>query len=145
MNRLEIIGYIGNDAEIKDLGSNQVINFSVAVSESYINKTTNEKVINTMWFECAKWGNNTALAQYLKKGTQVYVSGKPNNRGWVNEQGEVKIVNGIQVLQIDLLAGAKVSNQNSQLSTPENSVPTNESLNAPIANVSVEDDLDLPF
>ena len=43
MNRLEIIGHIGNDAEIKDLGSNQVINFSVAVSETYLNKTTNEK------------------------------------------------------------------------------------------------------
>ena len=48
MNRLEIIGHIGNDAEIKDLGSNQVINFSVAVSETYLNKTTNEKVENSV-------------------------------------------------------------------------------------------------
>lgn len=109
MNRIEIIGYIGQDAVVKDLGSNQVINFSVAVSESYVSKTTNEKVTTTMWFECAKWGNNTALAQYLKKGTQVFVGGKPVNRGWLNEKGEVQIVNGIQVLQIDLLAGAKTT------------------------------------
>lgn len=56
MNRQEFIGHIGNDAEVKDLGTNQVINFSVAISESYVNKTTNEKITNTTWFECAKWG-----------------------------------------------------------------------------------------
>lgn len=35
MQRLDIIGYIGSDAEVKDLGQNQVINFSVAVSETF--------------------------------------------------------------------------------------------------------------
>lgn len=70
MNRLEIIGHIGNDSEVKDLGNNQVINFSVAVSETWIDKTTNEKKTNTTWFECAKWGNNTQIAKWLKKGQQ---------------------------------------------------------------------------
>lgn len=50
MQRLTIIGFIGNDSEVKDLGQNQVINFSVAVSETYVNKTTNEKVTNTTWY-----------------------------------------------------------------------------------------------
>lgn len=122
MNRLEIIGHIGNDAEIKDLGTNQVINFSVAVSESYTNKQ-NEKVTSTMWFECAKWGNSTSIAQYLKKGTQVYVSGKPNNRGWVNEQGEAKIVNGITVFDIQLL-GSKTESTQSNAPAPANTAQT---------------------
>lgn len=140
MNRLEIIGHIGNDAEIKDLGSNQVINFSVAVSETYLNKTTNEKVTSTMWFECAKWGNNTSIAQYLKKGTQVYVSGKPNNRAWVNEQGEAKIVNGINVFDIQLLGSKQESNQSPQT----NVAPTTATQSQPNASQNEESD-DLPF
>lgn len=142
MNRLEIIGFIGQDAVVKDLGSNQVINFSVAVSESYVNKTTNEKVTNTTWFDCAKWGNNTVIAQYLKKGTQLYISGKPNNRGWLNENGEVKIANGITVNEITLLAGAKVNSE-----TPTPSEPLKQSTSptdVEIPSTSEEND-DLPF
>jgi len=101
MLRIEIIGHIGNDAEIKDLGTNQVINFSVAVSETFTKN--NEKQTQTTWFECAKWGNSTQIAPYLKKGAQVYVSGKPNNRAYINNDGAAVAVNGINVMQIDLL------------------------------------------
>jgi len=146
MNRLEIIGHIGNDAEIKDLGTNQVINFSVAVSESYTNKQ-NEKVTTTMWFECAKWGNSTAIAQYLKKGTQVYVSGKPNNRGWVNEQGEAKIVNGITVFDIQLLGSKQESTQSNAADTaPANTAQTQTNpaqMGGPLPGE--EEDSGLPF
>ena len=141
MNRLEIIGHIGQDAEVKDLGTNQVINFSVAVSESYIKKETGEKITNTTWFECAKWGNNTAIAQYLKKGTQVFISGKVNNRAWQNENGEIKVVNGILINQIELL-GSKQNNDNSTQSQPQESKPTSEELNKAIAN---DEETDLPF
>lgn len=146
MNRIEIIGHIGNDAEVKDFGHNQVINFSVAVSESYINKTTNEKVTNTTWFECAKWGNQTQIAQYLKKGTQVFVSGKPTARSWQKEDATLVSVLGINVNQITLLGSKSESNSNAQpQSHPQpqqnNSAPppTNEN----IGNSEEHDDL--PF
>ena len=143
MNRLEIIGHIGNDAEIKDLGTNQVINFSVAVSESYTNKQ-NEKVTSTMWFECAKWGNSTAIAQYLKKGTQVYVSGKPNNRGWINEQGEVKIINGITVFDVQLLGAKTESTQVNAAPANTAQTQTNPTQNERPLPIEEEHD-DLPF
>ncbi|AIX11846.1 hypothetical protein [Flavobacterium phage FCL-2] len=119
MNRQEFIGHIGNDAEVKDLGINQVINFSVAVSESYVNKTTNEKITNTTWYECAKWGNNTQIAQYLKKGQQVYIMGKPNNRAWQNEQGDIKVVNAVKVTEILLLGGKQSNDNNAQPQQPQ--------------------------
>jgi single-strand DNA-binding protein len=137
MNRLEIIGHIGQDAEVKDLGQNQVINFSVAVSESYLKD--NEKKTITTWFECARWGNNTQIAQYLKKGTQVFISGKTNNRAWQNENGEIRVVNGITVNIIELL-GSKKENyetvEESKQDTPIEKTPTNK-----------EEDIidDLPF
>lgn len=107
MQRLEIIGHLGNDAEVKDLGQNQVINFSVAVSETYTNKTTNEKITKTTWFECAKWGNNTAVAQYLKKGQQVFISGTPIARAWQKEDGTLVSVLGVNVLSLQLLGSSK--------------------------------------
>ena len=109
MQRLEIIGHIGQDAEVKDFGENQVINFSVAVSESYTNKQ-GEKITNTNWFECAKWGNNTSVAQYLKKGTQVYVSGKPQSRAWQKDDGTLVASQGLNVFTLQLL-GSKNDNQ----------------------------------
>ena len=45
MQKLQIIGYIGKDAEVKDISNNQIINFSVAVSESY--KKDGETITNT--------------------------------------------------------------------------------------------------
>lgn len=136
MNKQEIIGFIGQDAEVKDLGQNQVINFSVAISESYVNKNTKEKVTSTVWFECAKWGNNTSIAQYLKKGTQVYVLGKPNNRAWQKEDGSLVVVNGINVFEIELLGTKKISNESNEKQT--------ESVNkGHTANEEEQDDL--PF
>ncbi len=137
MNRIEIIGNIGIDAEVKDLGTNQVINFSVGVSESYVKKDTNEKITNTTWFECAKWGNNTQIAQYLKKGQQVYIMGKPNNRAWQNEQGEIKVVNGLLVNEIKLLGRKQSNDNNTQQNKPQSSEPS--------TTTNEEERDDLPF
>ncbi|ASD51647.1 hypothetical protein [Flavobacterium phage FCV-1] len=142
MNRQEFIGHICNDAEVKDLGINQVINFSVAVSESYVNKTTNEKITNTTWYECAKWGNNTQIAQYLKKGQQVYIMGKPNNRAWQNEQGDIKVVNAVKVTEILLLGGKQSNDNNAQ--QPQQPQQAPQPQNNEDFNNSEEHD-DLPF
>ena len=140
MQRLTIIGFIGNDSEVKDLGQNQVINFSVAVSETYVNKTTNEKVTNTTWYECAKWGNNTAIAQYLKKGTQVLVEGKPTARAWQKEDGSLISVLGINALNVTLLGSAK--NENSLTTNQSQAqVPNNSFADAP----KDEQQDDMPF
>jgi len=143
MKRIEIIGHIGQDAEVKDLTNNQVINFSVAVSESYTNKSNGEKVINTTWFECAKWGNNTQIAQYLKKGQQVYISGSPTARSWQKETGELVSVLGINVLNLELLGGKKENSESQAQNTEQsNSSFTPEQINKAISN---EEHDDLPF
>jgi len=101
MQNINIIGRIGNDAEIKDLGTNQVIEFSVAVSETFTKN--NVKETKTTWFKCAKWGNSTSVAQYILKGGQIYVSGKPNNRAYIKPDGTAEVSNEITVFEIELL------------------------------------------
>ena len=102
MNRIEIIGFLGQDSEVKEFQNNQVINFSVAVDDSYKNQA-GEKIEKTIWFECARWGNNVQIAPHLKKGTQVFITGKPNNRAYAKEDGTIVVVNGITVENIKLL------------------------------------------
>ena len=148
MQRLTIIGHLGQDAEVKDLGHNQVINFSVAVSESYVNKTTNEKVTNTTWYECAKWGNNTAVAQFLKKGQQVLVEGKPTARAWQKEDGSLVSVLGVSVLNLSLLGGGKSENTSAPQQAPQLQTPapsSDVSSNIPNVGSNGEEHDDLPF
>lgn len=118
MNRLEIIGHIGNDAEVKDLGNNQVISFNVAVTEKWKDKQSGEVKSKTDWFQCAKWGNNTSLAQYLKKGTQVYVSGKAEAKSYVGNDGQLKQVLALNVNDIKLLGS--IQQNNTQQSPKQN-------------------------
>lgn len=125
MQRLDIIGFLGKDAEVKDFNNDQVINFSVAVTESYKDKNGIKQTKST-WYEVSKWGSNTAIAQYLKKGTQVLVTGKPNARIWTKDGGEHNIILTIQAQNIQLLGGGKTENkvqptpqQNTQVDTSQ--------------------------
>lgn len=124
MQRLDIIGFIGRDAEVKDFNTDQVINFSVAVTESYKDKNGVKQTKST-WYEVSKWGNNTAIAKYLKKGTQVLVTGKPNARIWTKDGGEHNIILTIQAQNIQLLGGGKTENK--EQPTPQLNTQVNTS------------------
>lgn len=149
MQEIQIIGRIGKDAEVKDFNNNQVINFSVAVSEKYTNKQTGEITNNTTWFECAKWGNNTSVAQYIKKGGQIFVKGKINNRAWLDQNGTPQVTNGINVFEIELLGSKDDSapQQQSQRSPSTAPIipPVNEQQFQPSSSGEGEEHDDLPF
>jgi single-strand DNA-binding protein len=140
MQRIEIIGHIGQDAEIKEFQNNQVINFSVAVTESYTNKSTGEKTSNTTWFECAKWGNQTQIANFLKKGQQVFISGKPQARAWTKQDGTLVANLGVNVFDIKLLGS---NNNNNAQQTNTATSPSENNTNT--ANSNDDEHDDLPF
>lgn len=134
MQQTQIIGRLGQDSEVRDVGSTQVINFSVAVSEKWKDKDGNFQE-NTKWYECARWGNNVQVSNFLKKGTQVYIEGVSEARAYINKEGEAVAVNGIKVFKIELLGG---KNDNQQQSQPHDAKPMH--------GTGVKDDDDnLPF
>lgn len=142
MNRTELIGRIGQDAEIKDFNTNQVINFSVAVSERWKDKDGNKQE-KTYWYRCAKWGNNTAIAQYLTKGTLVYVSGVCEPQSYINKSGEIVQAQGLTVRNIELLGGGNQSQdqtqQQNRSNTTANALDPSQHNDLPFGN---EDDLE---
>lgn len=75
MQRIIITGHLGQDAEIREVGSTDVTTFSVGVSERWKDKN-GDKQERTDWFNCEKWGAGEVFTSFLKKGTKVLVEGK---------------------------------------------------------------------
>ena len=105
--KMTIIGNLGRDAEIREVGTNRVISFSVAHSEKYRDRTTNLPVERTTWVNCSYWRDpdKIGVAQYLKKGTQVYIEGTPTVRTYTNNQGQPAASLECRVSELRLLGG----------------------------------------
>lgn len=70
-----IAGNLGRDAELRNAGGTDVLNFSVAVQTGFGQREKTE------WVGCAIWGRRgRSLAQYLTKGTPVTAIGEFSTR-----------------------------------------------------------------
>lgn len=101
MQQLIIVGHLGEDAQVKDLGTTQVINFSVAVTD----KVKDEKI--TTWYRCAYFTNNVAIAPYLTKGSLIGVNGKPELETYASPDGSTKANLKCLVKEIKLYSSTK--------------------------------------
>lgn len=120
MNNYELIGRIGTDAEVKTLERNKVLSFSMAIDRSYYDKNQKQRVERTEWIRVNKFfdlQNPINVAQYLKKGTLVYVSGIPKAEGWKNQAGEIQTAISVTGYDLQILASANVQ-QKTQSETP---------------------------
>ena len=81
LNRVEILGRLGRDPELKYTQSGQpVATLSVATDESYKDSNGN-KVERTEWHRVNAWGRTAENCnQYLRKGSQVLVEGSLQTR-----------------------------------------------------------------
>ena len=84
MIKLQAIGHLGKDCVVNTVNGKSVINFTVAHSEKFKDASGVQKD-RTIWVDCAYWTDRTAVAPYLKKGTQVYVEGNPGHTQRVME------------------------------------------------------------
>lgn len=103
MIKLQVIGNLGRDCTVNNVNGRTVINFSVAHTERYRDSTTGELKPKTIWVECAYWTEKTAVAPYLKKGTQVYAEGTPDTRSYTTQSGENKISLTLRIHNVQLL------------------------------------------
>jgi single-strand DNA-binding protein len=93
VNRVIIVGRLGADPEVRDASGTKVATLSVATSEKWTDKQSGEKKEKTEWHRVTIWGSrdNDGLAgiaeKYLKKGHNVYLSGKLQTRKWTDQGG----------------------------------------------------------
>ncbi|MBF4491529.1 single-stranded DNA-binding protein [Flavobacterium sp. MR2016-29] len=105
---MNITGRVTKDAEVRTLSnSRQVVNFSVAINDSYRSKEGN-KVEQTTFFECAYW-ISPKVASILTKGTVVELTGRVSARAWTGNDGEPRAGLNFNTSNIKLHGGGKKS------------------------------------
>ena len=91
VNKVIVIGNLGADPEIRELsGEQRVANLRVATSETWTDRSTNERQERTQWHTVAVFNQAsvTYAERYLKKGSRVYVEGKLQTRSWDDQSGQ---------------------------------------------------------
>jgi single-strand DNA-binding protein len=104
LNKVMLIGRLGQDPECKQVGDSLVANFTVATNEYWKDKATGEKKELTEWHKIVVWGKQAELAQsFLKSGSQVYLEGKVQTRQWEDKEGNKRYTTEIKVNVIQFL------------------------------------------
>lgn len=102
MIKLQVIGNLGKDAIVNNVNGKNVINFTVAHTERFKDAQGNQKD-KTTWVDCAYWTDRTAVAPYLKKGTQVFVEGQPDVRTYTTQDGRNGASLTLRIMSVQLL------------------------------------------
>lgn len=110
-----IIGNLGRDPETRFMASGDAAaNFSVAVTESWKDKNSGEKREKTTWYRVSMFGKLAEIAgQYLKKGSQVQLVGKMEERKWTDKDGQERATWELRADQMTMLGSAGGGGQSS--------------------------------
>ena len=140
MIKLQVIGNLGKDAVVNNVNGKSVINFNVAHTEKYKDAQGVQKD-RTTWVDCSYWTDRTAVAPYLKKGTQVYVEGTPDVRTYTTADGRNGASLTLRIGSVQLL-GSRGNGSDSP--APDQSAGATYTPNAASTNDDTMAD-DLPF
>lgn len=155
LNKVMLIGHLGNDPELRTTTSGQsVANFTLATNESFKDSSGNLQE-RTEWHRIITWGKLAEICnQYLKKGRQVYVEGRLQTRSWDDaKSGEKKYATEIVCSDMQMLGGQREqgsgqsSNENNSqgYGYQENSSTTLSQTTSPSVPMLENEKDDLPF
>ncbi|BFI91097.1 single-stranded DNA-binding protein [Enterobacterales bacterium endosymbiont of Anomoneura mori] len=99
INKVILIGFLGHDPKVHYMSNgNAVTNLSIATSENWRDKKTNEKKEKTEWHKVVIYGRLAEIAgEYLKKGSQVYIEGSLQTRKWIDKNNIERYITEIIV------------------------------------------------
>jgi len=124
--KIIVVGHLGKEPELKDVGQDKVCNFSIAVSEKW-NKG-GEPQEHTEWFDVAIWGKSAeACAKYLHKGSKALVEGTLRSRAWESKAGKAGYSLEIRAFAVQFLDskgdGDKPAQQDPGPAVEESDIP----------------------
>lgn len=103
-NKVQLIGYVGQDPEVKNLdGGKKLANITIATNDYYINDK-GEKVEQTEWHRLTAWGKVAEIIEkYVAKGKEVAVEGKLTHRSYEDKEGNKRYVTEVVINDLLLL------------------------------------------
>jgi len=138
INKVIIVGNLGADPETRYMPSGgAVTNLRVATSESWKDKQTGEQQERTEWHRVAMFGRLAEIAaEYLRKGSQVYLEGSLRTRKWQDKDGNDRYSTEIVANEMQMLGGRA-----------DSSAPARSSSSAAVAEAGPPDEFDddIPF
>ena len=107
INKVILVGHLGADPETRYMPSGgAVTNLRLATSESWRDKTSGEQQERTEWHNVAMFGRLAEIAaEYLRKGSQVYVEGRLRTRKWQDRDGNDRWTTEIVANEMQMLGG----------------------------------------
>ena len=122
LNKVMLIGNVGNDPEVRYLESNpqnpqanaKVASFRLATTERYRDRN-GETRENTEWHNIVVWRNNADVVEkFVHKGSQIYIEGKLRTRQWTDQTGNKRYTTEVVADSIQLLGKRQDGDQNQQ-------------------------------
>ena len=100
LNDVKLILTLGRDAESKQVGERNVINFTGATTRKWRDAQGNEQE-HTDWVYCKSWVKSLKVEQYLTKGRPVFVQGNLETERWEKDGNKYeRVVVNVQDLQL---------------------------------------------
>src|SRR5262245_66610509 len=107
VNKVILVGTLGKDPETRYMPSGSAVtNLRIATNEQWKDKQTGEQQERTEWHSIAMFGRLAEIAaEYLRKGSQVYVEGKLRTRKWQDKEGKDRYTTEIVADEMQMLGG----------------------------------------
>lgn len=102
-NKVQLIGHVGQEPEVKTVNNKKVANITLATNDSYTNDK-GEKVEQTEWHRLTAWGKTAEIIEkYVAKGKEIAVTGKLTYHSYDDKDGVKRYVTEILVNEVLLL------------------------------------------
>ena len=107
VNKVQLLGNVGKDPEVRETKSGKVVNLVLATSERYTDKS-GQKQENTEWHNLVVFGKLAdVVTKYVKKGDKLYVEGSITTRKWEDKEGNTRYNADIKVRDLTMLGGGE--------------------------------------
>jgi len=105
VNKVIIVGNLGKDPETRYMPSGSAVtNLRIATTEAWKDKQTGDQQERTEWHAVAMFGRLAEIAaEYLRKGSQVYIEGKLRTRKWQDKEGKDRYTTEIVADEMQML------------------------------------------
>lgn len=129
MLQADVIGNLGFDATVKQIGGKDYVSFDVA------HEVRNGEQKETVWVSILWYGNGGKMMTYLKKGAKVFVRGRLTAKTYTTRQGEIKVSLSVLASEVQLCGFNESTEQTRPQSPAQPTAPA-----TPAANALVDDD-----
>jgi single-strand DNA-binding protein len=152
LNKVMLIGNLGADPEVRYMPSGDAITtIRLATTRRWKDRNTNERKEETEWHRVVFFAGLAKVAgEYLKKGSQVYVSGRIRTQKWQDKEGNERFTTEIVAEEMNMLgnrSGGTANFGDNNTPPPSSYQQSGAASSAPASTPASYDDFDddIPF